>query len=170
MATARSVPRATPRPTAERPATPTETPDPTTVAVGSEAGPTSDPTAQPTDTPPSASPSDGPASPEPSDDVVAFVPAGATSLRAAVGPGSGGNAPLVPRDGSGGGGGDALAALAAGVDLLTSGRPALPLGVVTTLVTTSGIVGATLAFGLFGKRRREDDPPDELLAQPRPAR
>ncbi len=167
VATARSVPRATPRPTpaatAKRPSTPTEAPDPTSAGTGSAAGPASDPTAAPTDAPPSASPSDGSASPEPSDDVVAFVPAGATSAPGGGEPGSGGNAPLVPRDGSGGGGG-ALAALAAGVDLLTSGRPALPLGVVTTLVTTSGVVGATLAFGLFGRRRREDDPPDDVLA------
>lgn len=51
-------------------------------------------------------------------------------------------------------------ALAAGVDLLTGGRPTLPIGLVATLVTTSGVVGATLAFGLFGKRRRDDGPSD----------
>jgi hypothetical protein len=43
----------------------------------------------------------------------------------------------------------------------------VPLGLVATLVTTSGIVGATLAFGLFGKRRRDGDQPapDDVLAQ-----
>jgi hypothetical protein len=40
------------------------------------------------------------------------------------------------------------------------------MGLVATLVTTSGIVGATLAFGLFGKRRRdgEQPAPDDVLA------
>jgi len=54
----------------------------------------------------------------------------------------------------------------AGVELLTSGRPTVPLGLVATLVTTSGVVGATLAFGVFGKRRRDGDPPapDDVLA------
>jgi hypothetical protein len=82
------------------------------------------------------------------------------------GSGPGGQAPHVPGGTGGtGGGGGVLAAFTAGVDLLTSGRPTLPLGLVTTLVTTSGIVGATLAFGLFGKRRREDEPDDELLSR-----
>ncbi len=52
------------------------------------------------------------------------------------------------------------------MELLTGGQPRVPLGLVATLVTTSGIVGATLAFGLFGKRRRDGDPPapDDVLA------
>jgi hypothetical protein len=74
----------------------------------------------------------------------------------------------TPGGSSTGGGSDngPLAALAAGIDLLTGGRPTVPLGLVATLVTTSGIVGATLAFGLFGKRRRDGDPPapDDVLA------
>ena len=102
-------------------------------------------------------------SPTPSDDRVAVV---------AGGPGDGGNGPgEVPNGGSGGSGSDGgnagtWAAFAAGIDLLTGGRPTVPLGLVATLVTTSGIVGATLAFGLFGKRRRDGDPPapDDVLA------
>lgn len=56
-------------------------------------------------------------------------------------------------------------AFEAGIDLLTSGRPSVPLGLVATLVTTSGVVGATLAFGVFGKRRRdgEQPAPDDVL-------
>jgi hypothetical protein len=88
------------------------------------------------------------------------------------GPGDGGNGPgEVPNGGSGDSGSDGgnagtWAAFAAGIDLLTGGRPTVPLGLVATLVTTSGIVGATLAFGLFGKRRRDGDPPapDDVLA------
>jgi hypothetical protein len=95
---------------------------------------------------------------------VALAPGVATSAPGGGGPGSGGNAPVTP-GGRDGGSSEAFVALAAGVDLLTNGRPSLPLGVVTTLVATSGIVGATLAFGLFGKRRRDDDPPDELLSR-----
>ena len=89
-------------------------------------------------------------------------------------PGAGAGDGNAPRSGTGGpggpdGGGDRAgtwAALAAGIELLTGGRPTLPLGLVATLVTTSGIVGATLAFGLFGKRRRDGDPPapDDVLA------
>jgi hypothetical protein len=116
-------------------------------------------TANPTAT---ASPSPSPSA-TPSDDTVAVVPGG-------TGPdGDGGSAPAAGvgssgRDPSGGG---TWGAFAAGVELLTSGRPTVPLGLVATLVTTSGIVGATLAFGLFGKRRRDGDQPapDDVLAQ-----
>jgi hypothetical protein len=60
-----------------------------------------------------------------------------------------------------------LETLASAADVLASGRPAVPLGLVATLVSTSGVVGATLAFGLFGKRRRDGEPPedDDVLAQ-----
>jgi hypothetical protein len=53
------------------------------------------------------------------------------------------------------------------MDLLASGHPTLPLGLVATLATTSTVVGATLAFGLFGKRRRDGEPPeaDDVLAR-----
>jgi hypothetical protein len=45
-------------------------------------------------------------------------------------------------------------------------RPIVPLGVLATLVTTSGVVGAAMAFGVFGKRRRDGEQPaeDEVLA------
>jgi hypothetical protein len=36
----------------------------------------------------------------------------------------------------------------------------VPLGLVATLVTTSGVVGAAMAFGVFGKRRRDGEQPD----------
>jgi hypothetical protein len=81
-------------------------------------------------------------------------------------PGGGGSDPGTARGPTGGSDGGTWAAFTAGIELLTSGRPTVPLGLVATLVTTSGIVGATLAFGLFGKRRRDGDPPapDDVLA------
>jgi hypothetical protein len=36
-----------------------------------------------------------------------------------------------------------------------------PLGLAPTLVTTTGAVTAAMALGLFGRKRRDDDPPDE---------
>jgi hypothetical protein len=45
-------------------------------------------------------------------------------------------------------------------------RPVVPLGLVATLITTSGVVGAAMAFGMFGKRRRDGEQPasDDILA------
>jgi hypothetical protein len=102
---------------------------------------------------------------EPSDDAIAVLPGGSS------GPDGGGAAPIVPDAGTGAGpvtsGGGLLEAFANAADLLATGRPAVPLGLVATLVSTSGVVGATLAFGLFGKRRRDGEPPDDddVLAQ-----
>ena len=157
--TPRPTPRPTPVPTARPTTTPTDAP-----VVG---------TAQPSATPvssasPSASASAGPstASPtplaSPSDDAVAEVPGGAGTT------GGSGSAPVAAPGGPGGSSDHgAWSAFAAGAELLTSGRPTVPLNLVATLVTTSGIVGATLAFGLFGKRRRDGDPPapDDVLSR-----
>ncbi len=163
-ATARPTPRSTPRPTprpSKRPAraaTPAPTKAPAVVAS------------------PSASARVGVAapgstgSPAPSDDAVAVVPRPSDGSGSMGGAGSTGGA-AAPRGGPGGSssgsGGDLpLAALVAGFDLLTGGRPTIPLGLVATLVTTSGVVGATLAFSVFGRRRRDDEQPapDAVLA------
>jgi hypothetical protein len=52
------------------------------------------------------------------------------------------------------------------MDALEGARPVVPLGLVATLITTSGVVGTAMAFGVFGKRRRDGDQPDtdEALA------
>jgi len=58
-------------------------------------------------------------------------------------------------------------ALAGAVAQVGLGRPTLlPLGLAMTFATTSTIVGATYAFSLFGKRRRDGDQPypDDVLA------
>jgi hypothetical protein len=159
--TPKATPRPTPRPSARATSRPTPSPAPAAVPSTEPLDPTATPTTAPTGSPsltplPTAS-----TDPTPSDDDVAVVPGGAGE------PGTGG--PAAPGgdspDGAGDGGGS-WAAFAAGVELLTSGRPTVPLGLVATLVTTSGVVGATLAFGVFGKRRRDGEPPasDDVLA------
>jgi hypothetical protein len=76
--------------------------------------------------------------------------------------------PTAPGAGPGGAGsGDSWSALAGAIAEIGFGRPALPaFGLVATLATTSAAVGATMAFSLFGKRRRDGEPPapDDILA------
>ena len=55
----------------------------------------------------------------------------------------------------------------ASISAVALGRPAtIPLGLALTVATTSAVVGAALAFSLFGKRRRDGEPPapDDVLA------
>jgi hypothetical protein len=182
-------PRPTPRPTAEptpRPSpspTPRPTPDPTADATADPTtdptpAPTSDPTGGPTLTPgvaaplgpsqsalPSALPSSVPsATPEASDAVTAAVVP--PEPGSAEGGGQGGSSGA----GSGGsdpGRGDPLDALVASIGTLGFGRPdGLPLSVAATMAATTTLVGTTMAFSLFGKRRRDGDPPapDDVLA------
>jgi hypothetical protein len=153
-------PRPTPKPT-PRP-TPKPTVDPTPAPTDAAAGATADPdvaTGSPVPTPtPTATPSPSPTpAATASDDSVAVVPGVTTPDDAS---GDSGQAPAPPTGADGG------MDLTAAVDLLANGRPTIPLGLVATLVTTSSIVGATLAFGLFGKRRRDGEPPspDDVLA------
>lgn len=148
-------PKPTPKPT-PRP-TPRPTPTPTSAPADAPTlAPSSDPTASPDPTS-TESPTPTP-SPVPSDDDVAAV-AGSTTSGGTTG-GSGNGVAGTPGEGP-------IDGLAAAVDLLTNGRPTLPLGLVATLATTSSIVGATLAFGFFAKRRRDGEPPeeDEVLAR-----
>jgi hypothetical protein len=150
--TPRPTPQATPPPTPEATSTPTPTTAPVATApLGTSPEPTDVATSEPT--------------PEPSDDAIAVVPGGSSP------PGGGAGAPIVPDVVTGAAtvasGGGILDAFADAADLLGSGRPAVPLSLVATLVSTSGVVGATLAFGLFGKRRRDGEPPedDDVLAE-----
>jgi hypothetical protein len=158
--TPKPTPVPTPRPTPR--VTPEPTPEPTAapVAINETPGSSPEPTALTT---PLATPEPTPEpSPEPSDDAIAVVPGGSP---APDGGPDGGSAPIVPDAVTGTGavasGGGVLEALADVADLLTSGRTAVPLGLVATLVSTSGVVGATLAFGLFTRRRRDGEPPDD---------
>jgi hypothetical protein len=155
--------------TIKRAATPAPTPAPTPK-------PTPKPTARPTATAaPAASPS-GTASPTPtpsplpawtlgpvpSDGAIAFIldgVGGAPGAWRGGDPGSNG-APAGPDAPDGAG------ALAAAIDLITSGHPTIPLGLAATVAATSSAVGAALALGLFTRRRREGEPPyaDDILA------
>ncbi len=160
--TPRPSPTPTPRPTARPTPRPTAAP-----TVGAHATPTALPT--PTDTS-APTPSPSPAS---SDGTVAFVPGSSATPGAGRGGHPGPNGvpagPGAASDGDvggDGGPGGALGALAAAFDLIANGRPAMPLGLVATLAATSTVVGAALALGLFGRRRRDGDPPypDDVLA------
>ena len=90
--------------------------------------------------------------------------------------------PGVGTDGTGGdpatrnGGGGTLsgadtdagpfAAIASAMSALEGARPVLPLSLVATLVTTTGVVGAAMAFGMFGKRRRDGEHPTPTTSSP----
>ncbi|MBA2755855.1 MAG: SH3 domain-containing protein [Chloroflexi bacterium] len=55
----------------------------------------------------------------------------------------------------------------ASISAVALGRPAtIPLGLALTVGTTSAVVGAALAFSLFGKHRRDGEPPapDDVLS------
>ncbi len=59
-----------------------------------------------------------------------------------------------------------MAAIGSAMAVLTGKGPTVPLGLVTTMAATSSVVAAAMAFGVFGKRRRDGDQPatDEVLA------
>jgi hypothetical protein len=111
-----------------------------------------------------ASPTTAPSA-APSDTAVAVVPGAGTNE---PGSGSGGdpdnrsvNGPVRNPDGPG-----PFGALTSAMSALDGARPVVPLGLVATLVTTSGVVVSAMAFGMFGKRRRDGEQPedDEVLA------
>jgi hypothetical protein len=56
--------------------------------------------------------------------------------------------------------------LASALDALSGKGPSIPLGLATTMAATTTVVTAAMAFGLFGKRRRdgEQPEPDDVLA------
>ena len=90
-----------------------------------------------------------------------------------TGPGAGGDDGGTSRGnggsggGDGGGGGDVAGGLAAVLTTLAFGQPTLPLGLVVTMTTTTGVVAAAMAFSVFGKRRRDEGQPasDDVLAE-----
>jgi len=172
-------PRPTPRPTPKPipAATPRATPRPTARPT---ATPALAPTASPSPASDAAAPSDGPSEPPVTAAIIGEISGGTgpggTSPRGAEGP-RGADGPtgvLGPAGaegpiGQGGGnptGGPGGRGLFASVLAITGLEgPILPgLGLGPTLVTTTGAVAAAMAFGLFGRRRRDDDLPDEVLA------
>jgi hypothetical protein len=98
-----------------------------------------------------------------------LVAAGNRGTTDPMGSGPGGSGAFVPvtPDGGIGGGGDAkawgpIASVFAAVGFSPPAFPPLSLG--PTLVTTTGAVATAMAFGMFGRRRRDDDLDDENLA------
>ncbi len=151
---ARTAPKPTPKP---RPK-PAAKPDPTATT---EAPATEAPAAEP---PSTAEPATEPPVPTP-------TPSASPAVVAAVDPdlasgdgGGGGSDPTGAEGGDVGGDpagtptwGPLTSAMAAiGLDL--PDLPTLPL--LPTVVTTTGVAAASMAMGLFGRRRREDDEPD----------
>ena len=152
-----------PTATADPTAVPTPDPTPTTdplagvPTVGPIAG---DPTATPVVTPllPSATPSEGPSDPPQVAIVTGTDPGGGSS----GGTAGGSNGPAGPGT-TGHGGQPAAWGPVAAVMAMTGlhGPTFPPMGLAPTLVTTTGAVTAAMALGLFGRKRRDDDPPDE---------
>jgi hypothetical protein len=187
-AVATATPRPTARPTGQP--TPEPTPKPSADATaqpspGSTGGPSVGPYGGPSSSP---SPTGGGAglgrSPVPSDDAIgALVPGttGAGGAGTGGGPdgaagepgGTGGDPNSTGGSGQGTGSGsgpdgfDPALAFAGAAAILTGPAPIVPLSLVATMVTTTGVVTAAMAFGMFGKRRRDGGPPeaDEIMAQ-----
>ena len=151
-------PNATPKATAKPAPKPVATQQPTAEpGTRGATSPTTEPTAAPT---PAPIPSMGPpilvavvpqpdATPDPTDPPIAAVAAGSRG------------------DGPGGSDGDpATWSPIAGLFALTGLHgPTLPeFTVGPTLVTTTGAVTTAMALGLFGRRRRDEGEPDEILA------
>lgn len=187
--TPRPTPKPTPRPTADPTADPTARP---TARPTSQ--PTAKPTSDPTDEP-TAAPTPAPTEQTPVDPGVdpnvdpgfgsevtpgdpAFVePTPSPTLTAVLptdvvpGDPSDPDGEIVVVDGPDAGGSpqprawSPLGSLLATLGLGDGSLPVLPLAP-TVLTTTTGVAAASMAMGLFGRRRREDDQPepDEVLA------
>ena len=179
--------RPTPRPTPDDTPTPTSTTDPTDAPTvdprGGAGGPGSTASPSATDDPSSAPSSPGPTA---SDDAVAGVipggpggpgdpgagPSGGPDAPAPSGaPAGGGTTGQAASGGTGTSGGDGedsgADGLVAALTTFAMGQPTIPLGLVMTMTTTTGIVAAAMAFTMFGKRRRHGDAPDadDVLAE-----
>ncbi len=174
--TPRPTPRPTPAPTPKATTTPAATPTPATPTPDPTANGVTLPTAEPTPTPaPTVGPTLAP-TPAPT---AAATPTGLPLIAVLSGTGSGGTGsggpsqpgpgvPTLPAGTLDGGSGDGnpgghgpVASLMAIAGLRAPVFGGFSLG--PTLVTTTGIVAAAMAFGLFGRRRRDDDPLDDLV-------
>ena len=140
VATSTPSPKPTPRPT------PTPTPARTPSAI---------PTVEPTATP-GASDSRATASPAPTDPPITAAVGGTTD-----GPGPGGPPEAIVRDPGPVGGSDDRGYVASALAILGFHGPSFPgFSLGPTLLTTTGAVAAAMAFGLFGRRRRDGEAPD----------
>ncbi len=166
----------TPRPTPTPASTPAPTPKPTPTPVATSIPspkPTFEPTPTPTPTPtpartPSASPTTEPtptpeasdsratASPAPTDPPITAAAGGTTD-----GQGPGGPPEAIVRDPGPVGRSDDRDYVASALAILGLHGPSFPgFSLGPTLLTTTGAVAAAMAFGLFGRRRRDGKAPD----------
>lgn len=149
-----ATPRATPRATSTAVAVGAPPPEPTATSTA-EASPA--PTSAPTPTP----------SPTPSSSTEPLLIAAAIGATGPGAPGPAGSSPDAtagrtdPADGAHLHGGP-LSSLLAIAGLTAPVFPEMSIG--PTLVTTTGGVATAMAFGLFGRRRRDRDPSDDILA------
>jgi hypothetical protein len=110
------------------------------------------------------------ASPEPTALVTAALIGGSAGSGTDAGPGGpnpgGADIPTDPTGGVGSGGPTQAWGPVAGVLAMVGlGGPTFPhFSLAPTLITTTGAVATAMAFGLFGRRRRDDEIPDEVLA------
>jgi outer membrane biosynthesis protein TonB len=171
------IPKPTPTPTAKptRKPTPKPTPRPTPTPAP-RARTTPKPTPKPAAKPDPTSTAEAP-SVEPTSALGAPVtpaptptPSGSPVVVALLDPGTaaGGTGGADPGGVRGGGSGDRdgatwgpLTSVIAALGLDVPDLPTLPL--LPTVVTTTGIAAASMAMGLFGRRRREDDEADQAL-------
>ncbi len=180
-ATPRSTPGATPEPTAPT-ATPTRTAPASPGPTGAPGGPAETPRAtspypQPTDPSPArtfvpaASPAASPAS-EPSTSAPPITAGVGGAIGTEGGPtqGGGNGTPGGPGTSAGGtpgsGGSTHLGPLAAIMTAAGLSTPSLAVGptMVPTMLATTAVVTAAMGFGLFGKKRRDDEPDERLGA------
>jgi len=119
------------------------------------------PTPRPTD-PVTAAILDGPGLGEPPSDGTD----GATgSVGGSTGGGTAGSAGGSTGGGTGGGHGGGWGPLTSALAITGLTGPSITgVGLVPTLVTTTGAVTAVMALSLFGRRRRDDDLPDDALS------
>lgn len=157
--TAAPTAKATPAPTTHPPASPAPTTAPAPASTVTSTPAPSATASGPVDT---ASPTTAPSATA-SDAAVAVVPGAGVGTNGSGGDpdNRSGDRPARDPDGPG-----PFGALTSAMSALDSARPVVPLGLVATLVTTSGLVVSAMAFGMFGKRRRDGEQPedDEVLA------
>jgi hypothetical protein len=149
-------PKPDPSPTPRSLPSPLPTPSPTPAGIplappSQAPWPTSDPTPTPSPTP------------QPTEIVTGVLPGPVAPPPAGSGGSGGGSIPVDPPDDPGAWSPTAAVASALGLD---TWRILPPLGLVPTLVTTTGVATSVMALSIFGKRRREDGQleDDEVLA------
>ena len=165
--TAKPTPIPTPKPTSRPTAKPAATPKPTSRPDAKVVAQASARTTPTDPGPPSFDETIAPFAEPSQPPITATIVGGPTGGTGPGGESSGGADGTIGRGGGRPSGGPAsgwgpLASILAIVGLQAPTFPGVSLG--PTLVTTTGVVTAAMAFALFGRRRRDDDMPDAVMA------